>query len=146
MFTLKQPQSKTPTHGTVEKSVTGKIFWQYILSLLSPLKAYSNRNSKLMIKESVCIPLLHAGKIFITKPNTNSELTSKMFDFLGNFSRSLTAFLLFTLKTNTENYMEVLCHPFPLGLTRALNNFRFSFKLQDTGGKIRLKAELRDIL
>lgn len=56
-----------------------------------------------MIKDSVCIPLWDVGKIFITKPNTNSELTATIFGFLGNFSTSLTALLLSTLKAGREN-------------------------------------------
>lgn len=80
-----------------------KLFDSIPFPWAAPLQPYPNRNSKLMIKDSVCIPLWDVGKIFITKPNTNSELTATIFGFLGNFSTSLTALLLSTLKASRGN-------------------------------------------
>lgn len=106
-----------------------RYFFGHVTPRAASSQLYSNKTSKFMIKDSVSIPLWDVGKMLTTKLNTNSEITSAIFNFLGNLSRSLKVLLLFPLKTSRENYVEVF-HSSPLGSSvshfYALPLFRFN--------------------
>lgn len=113
----------TPTQGACWALVKALLSWaRQNISLDMLLLGQLLHNciltiySKFMIKDSVSIPLWDMGKMLITKLNTHPEITSAIFNFLRNPSRSLNALLLFPLKTSRENDVEVF-YPFPLRLT-----------------------------
>jgi len=140
---LEEPRFPNMVH--VKNLLLEKFFGSISFPRAAPLKPYSSRNSKLMIKDSVCIPLWEVDKMFIAKPNTNSELRATIFSFLGNFSRFLTALLLSTLKISTENHVKVLTmspisirayqstasHFYPLPLLR-FNMYRNKVRISST--------------